>query len=186
MGPQNEFPGITRTEGFCGNSTENPECGISQPIPILDFGVPIFSVLGEMKLICRAALTNFGIPVFGVPNFGISGFGIPGLGRVPECGFSLPSESLPPRIPVFGIPVFGIPTFGILVEFRHHFIRHPLDSTQLSPPTCSLCHFFVKEVPRFDRPISANFGYSRLTSSKNRPKFDSNSTEHQQISAKID
>ena len=58
-GPQNEFPGVTRTEGFCGNSTEKLEFpGISRPIPISDLGVPIFSVLGEMKLICRAALNH--------------------------------------------------------------------------------------------------------------------------------
>ena len=45
-GPQNEFPGITRTEGCCGNSYRNPEVpGISRPIPISEFGVPIFSVL---------------------------------------------------------------------------------------------------------------------------------------------
>ena len=34
--------------------------GISRPIPISDFGVPISAFWGEMKLICWAALTNSG------------------------------------------------------------------------------------------------------------------------------
>ena len=45
--PQTQFPGITQTEGFCGNSTESldfPE--FPGPSRFRDFGVPIFSVLG--------------------------------------------------------------------------------------------------------------------------------------------
>ena len=60
-GSRNEFPGIPETGGFCGNSTEPQQNhsfpGISRPIPISDFGVPIFSVWGgKLKLICWATL----------------------------------------------------------------------------------------------------------------------------------
>ena len=44
---------------------------------------------------------------------------------------------------------------------------------------CSFCHLdFVKVFPRFGRKISAEIGESRLKSAKNRPTFDSNSTEN--------
>ena len=60
--PKKKFPRVTRTKGFCGNSTENPDFpGISRPIPISDFGVPIFSVLGgnEVDMLgSAAALTH--------------------------------------------------------------------------------------------------------------------------------
>ena len=58
-GPQNEFPGIPRTEAFCGNSTENlnfPEFPGPSRIRIL--GSPFSAFWGEMKLICWAALTD--------------------------------------------------------------------------------------------------------------------------------
>ena len=46
-GCQHEFPGITQTRTFLWKFCRNPEFpGISWPIPISDFGVPIFSVLG--------------------------------------------------------------------------------------------------------------------------------------------
>ena len=56
-GPQNEFPGITRTKGFCGNSTETltfPEFPGPSRFRIL--GSPFSAFWGEMKLICWAAL----------------------------------------------------------------------------------------------------------------------------------
>ena len=48
-----------------------------------DVNLPVFGV------------PSFGILAFGIPVFGIPGFGISVSGRVPLCGFSLPSESLP-------------------------------------------------------------------------------------------
>ena len=49
--PKMNFPEFR--SGVCGNSTENRNFfGISWPIPIWDFEVLIFSVLGEVKLIC--------------------------------------------------------------------------------------------------------------------------------------
>ena len=57
-GPQNEFPGITRTKGFCGTSTETlnfPE--FPGPSRFRIFGSPFSTFWGEMKLICWAVLT---------------------------------------------------------------------------------------------------------------------------------
>ena len=58
-GPQNEFPGITRTKGFFGNSTDTlnfPEFPGPSRFRIL--GSPFSAFWGEMKLICWAVLTN--------------------------------------------------------------------------------------------------------------------------------
>ena len=75
----------------------------------------------------------------------------------------------------------------------HGFCLGPLHSKSVAfcvctqtKITCSLCHlcFVVKEFPLFDRLISANFGYFRLISAKNRPIFDSNWTTSQLKSTK--
>ena len=58
-GPQNEFPGVTRTKGFCGNSTETL---IFQEFPgpsrFRILGSPFSAFWGEMKLICWAVLSD--------------------------------------------------------------------------------------------------------------------------------
>ena len=57
-GPQNEFPGIPQTKGFCGNSTETLISRNFPAHPDLGFWVPISAFWGEMKLISWAALTD--------------------------------------------------------------------------------------------------------------------------------
>ena len=68
-GPQNEFSGITRTKGFCGNSTETldfPE--FPGPSQFRTLGSPFSAFRGEMKLICWAALSHTEF-LWNFPNF---------------------------------------------------------------------------------------------------------------------
>ena len=55
-------------------------------------------------------------------------------GKVREQGLSVVWIAGGTPDPTVGIPAFGIPTFGILVDFRHPFIRHPLDFRYFRKP----------------------------------------------------
>ena len=73
-GPQNEFPGITRNSRVSVEILQKPWISrnfpISRPIPISDFGVPIFSVLGGNEVDMLGSADPFHRVLQGAPPRG--------------------------------------------------------------------------------------------------------------------